>query len=116
LTLLGRVYTQQKNYPMAETAFQQAVAANLRDWQAHNLLSDTCLHLGKYQDAREQARQALDEARGLDYSGEIFLDEALANLGQRDEAIAAFTRFLDKTPNSPTAPQVRDFDRAAPSA
>jgi tetratricopeptide (TPR) repeat protein len=109
LTLLGRVYTQQKNYPTAETAFRQAVAANPRDWLAHNLLADTCLHLGKYQDAREQAQQALDEARGLDYSGEIFLGEALANLGQRDEAIAAFTRFLDKTPNSPTAPQVRDL-------
>jgi tetratricopeptide (TPR) repeat protein len=109
LMLLGRLYTQQKNYPVAETAFRQAVEANPRDWLAHNLLADTCLHLGKYQDAREQAQQALDEARGLDYSGDIFLGEALANLGQRDEAIAALTMFLDKTPNSSTAPQVRDL-------
>jgi tetratricopeptide (TPR) repeat protein len=109
LTLLGRLHLQQENYPLAKTVLQQAAAANPRNWIVHSLLADTCLHLREYQEARDQAEQAIEEARGQDYSGEIVLGEALANLGHRVEALRAFQTFLEKSPRSPTAPRVREL-------
>jgi tetratricopeptide (TPR) repeat protein len=109
LTLLGRVYIQQEDYASARTSLEEAIAAHPGYWMAHKLLADTYLKQHQYEKAREQAQRAIEENEGGGNSAQLVLGESLANLGQDKEAIQTFQNFLQVTPDSPMAPQIRKF-------
>ena len=86
---------------------EQAVAADPESWMAHNLLADTYLKQHEFEKAREQAQLAIDKGKGSGNPAQIVLGEALGNLGQFKQAIAALNTFLQYAQDSPAVPEVR---------
>ena len=109
LTLLGRLQLQREDYAAAQTVLEQAAAADPEYWMAHRLLADTYLKQHEYEKAREQAQLAVQKNEGGESGVQLVLGEALANLGRDQEAVLAFKTFLQVTPDSPAAPQLRKF-------
>jgi tetratricopeptide (TPR) repeat protein len=108
-TMLGRILLQKGEYEAARTALEQAVAADPEYWMAHNLLADAYLKQHEYEKAVEQARLAMEKGKGAGNSSQLILGEALGNLGRNQEAVQALKAYLQDSPSSPTAPQVRDM-------
>ncbi len=108
-TLLGRIFLQKGEYEAARTSLEQAVAADPEYWMAHNLLASVYLHQHEYEKAAAQARLAMDKGKGAGNSAQLILGEALGNLGQNQAAIQALKAYLQDTPASPSAQQVRDL-------
>jgi tetratricopeptide (TPR) repeat protein len=109
LILLGRIELQQDDYETAQTLAEKASAADPQDWMAHDLLAQSYLKQREFEKAREQAQAAIERNKLASGSAQLVLGEALANLGRNEEAIAALKTFLEQTPNSPIAPQVRNL-------
>lgn len=107
LTLSGRLRIQREDFVGARKVLEQAVAADAEYWMAHHLLAETYLKLTEFEKAREQAQSAVERAKGGGSVALIVLGEALASLGREQEAIQAFKTFLQETPESPTASDVR---------
>jgi tetratricopeptide (TPR) repeat protein len=109
LALLGRLRLEREDYAAAKAALEQAVASDSESWVAHNLLADTYLKQHDFGKAREQAQLAIDKGKGGGNAAQIVLGEALANLGQFKQALAALNTFLQYAPDSPAAPQVHSL-------
>ncbi len=109
LSLLGRLYIQESDYTAARTTLEQAVAADPDYWTAHHLLGNVYLRQNEFEKARAQAELAIERGKGGGSAAELVLGEALANLGRDQEAIQALQRFVQGTPASTTAPQVREL-------
>jgi tetratricopeptide (TPR) repeat protein len=107
LDLLGRVGLQREDYPAARSALEQAVAADADDWMAHNLLANAYLKQQDYGKARDEAQLALDKGQKGASSAQLVLGQALVNLGKSDDGIHALKTFLQDSPRSPSAAQVR---------
>ena len=108
-TLLGRISLQKGEYEAARTSLEQAVAADPEYWMAHNLLANVYLKQHEYQKAADQAKLAMEKGKGAGNSAQLILGEALGNLGKDQEAIQALKAYLQDTPASPSAQQVRDM-------
>ncbi len=109
LTLLGRVRLLRDDEEGARRPLEQAVAADPEYWLAHSLLGQTYLKLRDYEKARDQAQLAVEKGKGLGNSAQLVLGQALANLGQNKEAVTAFSAFLNGSPASPLAAQVKEM-------
>ena len=109
LTLSGEVRFRSRDFAGAKPILEQAVAANPASWMAHYLLAETCLKLNEFDKSREQAQLAVERGKGGGNAAQIVLGEALANLGRDPEAIQALKAFVDRTPDSPSAPAVREL-------
>ncbi len=108
-TLLGRISLQKGEYEAARTSLEQAVKADPEYWMAHNLLANVYLKQHEYEKAAQQARLAMEKGKGAGNSAQLILGEALGNLGKDQEAIQALKAYLQDTPASPSAQQVRDM-------
>ncbi|HUJ96200.1 MAG TPA: tetratricopeptide repeat protein, partial [Terriglobales bacterium] len=108
-TLLGRIFVQRGEYEAARTTLEQAVQADPEYWMAHNLLADAYLHQHDYDKAMEQARLAMEKGKGAGNSAQLVLGEALGNLGKNQEAVQTLKGFLQDSPSTPNAPQVRNL-------
>ena len=104
---MGRLRLEREDYPAAKAVLEQAVAADPESWMAHNLLADTYLKQHEFEKAREQAQLAIDKGKGGGNAAQIVLGEALGNLGQFKQAIAALNTFLQYAQDSPAVPEVR---------
>ncbi len=109
LILLGRIALQQNDYKTAQAVAEKASAADPQDWMPHNLLAETYLKQREFEKAKEQAQAAIERNKLTSGSAHLVLGEALANLGRDEEAMAALKTFLEQTPDSPIAPQVRNL-------
>ncbi len=107
LTLLGRTGLERKDYPAARSALEQAVLADPGNWLPHNLLADTYLHQQSYDKARDQAQIAINVGKTTAGPAHLVLGEALLNLGEDQQGIAALNIFLQQSPQHPMAGQVR---------
>jgi tetratricopeptide (TPR) repeat protein len=107
LTLLGRTGLERKDYPAARSALEQAVLADPENWLPHNLLADTYLHQQNYDKARDQAQIAINVGKATAGPAHLVLGEALLNLGEDQQGIAALNVFLQQSPQHPMAGQVR---------
>ncbi len=107
LTLLGRLQIQQQNYEAARKTLEQAVATDPESWMAHSLLADTYLKQQEYEKAREQAQLAIVKGKGAGNSAQIALGQALEKLGRNQEALEVYKKFVEESPSSPVAEQVR---------
>jgi tetratricopeptide (TPR) repeat protein len=107
LTLLGRAGLERNDYPAARSALEQAVLADADNWLPHNLLADAYLHQKDYGKARDEAQTAI--AKGKDHAtpAQLVLGEALAGLGNDQDALKALNTFLQESPRHPMAGQVR---------
>ena len=109
LNLLGRVYLQNGKNPEAQAVLQRAVGIDTENWNAHNLLADAYLRQNDYANALTHADLAIATGKAGSVTAQIIRGESLAYMGRDQEAIQAFTAYLQADPGSPTVPQVRDF-------
>jgi tetratricopeptide (TPR) repeat protein len=107
LTLLGRTGLERQDYPAARSALEQAVMADADNWLPHDLLADTYLHQQNYDKARDEAQIAILKGKSDASPAQLVLGQALASLGDRQEAIQALNVFLRQSPGHPMAGQVR---------
>jgi tetratricopeptide (TPR) repeat protein len=108
LILLGKVLVKNGDYAKAAAVLQRAVALNNDYSLPHELLSEAYLRDKEFAKARDQAELAV-KSEGDESNAQIILGEALANLGQQADAIAALNAFLQASPASPLATQVRNL-------
>ena len=109
LTLLGRTHLQRKDYPAAQSALERAVLADADNWLSHDLLADTYLRQKDYGKARDEATIAIAKGKAVASPAELVLGQALVSLGHEQEGIQALHAFLDQSPKSPLADQVRSL-------
>jgi tetratricopeptide (TPR) repeat protein len=107
LLALGTVRYQQGDYAGAVKALSTAVDRNPSSWQGHWILASAYLREKDYQQARDHAESALKAGGKQAGHAQLVLGEALAGLGMREEALAAFEAFLKKNPHDPVGEQVR---------
>jgi len=107
LTLLGRTGLARQDYPAARSALEQAILADPENWLPHNLLADAYLHEQNYEKARDQAQIAITVGKNMAAPAHLVLGEALLNLGEDQQGIAALNVFLHQAPQHPMAGQVR---------
>ncbi len=111
LILLGRVQFRRSDFVGAQKSLEQALVARPSSWPAHNLLAEVYLKLKEYEKALKEAQFALDNGKGERSAVLLVLGQALANLGRDQEGIQPLKAFLEATPESPAAPQVRALIR-----
>ncbi|MGC2194921.1 MAG: tetratricopeptide repeat protein, partial [Terriglobales bacterium] len=107
LTLLGRVGLEREDYPSARSALEQAVLLDFENWLPHDLLATACLRQGDYEKARDEAEVAIRKGKQAASPSQLILGESLLELGRHQEAVEALDRFLQESPHSPVADQVR---------
>ena len=108
LALLGRLEHLRGQFDQAVATLELAVAAHPNDWLSHSLLGDAYLRQKQYEKAQKHAQLALDGGKG-DASAALVLGQAEANLGHIPEAIQTLKAFLQATPASPYAAEVRNY-------
>jgi len=109
LTLLGRTQLQRKDYPGARSALEQAILADADNWLPHELLADAYLREKDYGKARDEASVAITKGKNVASPAQLVLGQALLSLGRDEEGIQALHTFLEQSPKSPLAGQVRSL-------
>lgn len=107
LTLLGRTGLEKQDYPIARSALERAVLNDAENWLPHSLLADAYLHQENYDKARNEAEIAITKGKNNAGPAQLVLGKALAVTGHETEAVQALNQFLDQSPHSPMANQVR---------
>src|SRR5579872_2274713 len=111
LTLLGRADLENRDYPAARSALEQAIFADSENWLAHSLLADAYLRENDYGKARDEALVAIAKSSKVEKDEtsptHLVLGQALAGLGQNQNAINALNTFLEQSPRHPMAGEVR---------
>lgn len=109
LELLGRVHLQANDYVAAETALEKAAASLPNNPMVHSLLGFAYMGTHKNEQAITEGESALALSKGQLASAQVVLGQALAGLGKKDAAVEHLQVFLNKAPDDPLAPQVRDL-------
>ena len=109
LLALGMLRYREADYPGAIEILEQAVQLDATAWKAEWMLASSYLHQGNFEKARDYAQAALKVGKANATPVELFLGEALAGLGEREKAIAAFEAFLKAYPKDPSAGQVHEW-------
>jgi tetratricopeptide (TPR) repeat protein len=109
LTLLGRTNLERQDYPAARSALEQAILADAENWLPHNLLADAYLHESNYEKARNEAEIAISKGKNQATPARLVLGEALVGLGRDQEGVQTLNSFLQESPRSPMAEQVRNL-------
>lgn len=107
LLALGTLRFQQADYAGAIQVLAPAAQLNSSNWKVHSMLAGSYLKQRDFQQARDQAQQALTLGGKQASRDELVLGEALAALGQRDQAVTALESFLKKHPHDTNAAAVR---------
>ena len=103
-TILGLVDLQQGNYAQATQQFQNAIASNPLEYQAHSLLALTLLTQNQIEAAQKSARAAV-EIQPTSAQAQSTLAMVLFFSPEKfqDEASRAAKRAFELNPNSPLA-------------
>ncbi len=107
LTLSGELFVSTHDYAKASAVLEKAVALGNDYSLSHELLAEAYVHEKDFAKARDQAELALEKSKGAESNARIVLGESLANLGEPAAAITALNAFLQASPSSPMAAQVR---------
>ena len=109
LLALGMLHYRGSDYSGAIQLLEQAVQLDPTAWKANWMLASSYLHQGDFEKARDYSQKALKAGKESASPVELLLGEALAGLGEREKAIAAFERFLKAYPSDPSASQIRGW-------
>ncbi|HWG58004.1 MAG TPA: tetratricopeptide repeat protein [Candidatus Acidoferrales bacterium] len=120
LVALGEVRLEQKDYAGASQPLQTAVSVAPKNWVAHWLLATTALGQHEFERARHEAQQAVKLGKRAAAGAQFVEGEALAALGQNQEALSTFQTFVRTAPENPEAGAAREMisrlDGSAPAA
>jgi tetratricopeptide (TPR) repeat protein len=109
LTLLGRLELERGDFGAARSALEQAVAVDAEYWLPHDLLADVYLKQQNYEKARDEAQLAIQKGNKAATPAQLVLGQALLNLQRDQQGLLALKTYLEDSPGSPVAPQVRDL-------
>ena len=109
LTLLGRTQLEREDYAAARSVLEQALRVDSEPWLPHSLLAAAYLHQKTYDKALEESELAIRKGQAAASSTHLIRGESLAGLGRDREAVQALNTFLESTPASPMAAQVRSL-------
>ena len=109
LLALGMLSYRESDYPGAIQLLGQAVELDATAWEADWMLASSYLHEGNFEKARDYSQKALKSGKEGAAPVELLLGEALAGLGEREKAIAAFEAFLKAYPRDPSVAQVHEW-------
>ena len=109
LLALGMLRYRESDYPGAIQLLGQAVELDATAWKADWMLASSYLHEGNFEKARDYSEKALKSGKEGAAPVELLLGEALAGLGEREKAIAAFEAFLKAYPRDPSVAQVHEW-------
>ena len=107
LTALGGLRLEQQDYPAAAKFLEQAIAVNPKQWRAHWLLASARFSQEHFEAAKSEAELTIRLSNDATPSAHLLLGEALGNLGQYNDAVAALQTYLQQDPTSQDAPAVR---------
>ena len=107
-TIIGLVDLQQGNYSEATQQFQNAIAKNPREYQAHSLLALTLLTQNQIEAAQKSARASVEIQPSSAQAQSTLAMVLFFSPGKfQDEARRAAKRAIESNPNSPLALLVR---------
>jgi tetratricopeptide (TPR) repeat protein len=109
LFALGEAFFRQEHYAEAVEALERGLVLKPEAWWEEWLLSSTYYQQEKYEKARQHAQIALTIGKEEANSVEFLLGKCEAELGEKEEAIAAFKLFLAKQPDAPEAAQAQQI-------
>jgi tetratricopeptide (TPR) repeat protein len=112
LLALGSVRFQLGDYPGAIQVLEQDVRLDATSWKADWMLADSYLRQRNYAKGREYAEQALKTGKGDAAPAQLLLGEALAGLGDREEAIATLEKYLQAHPKDPNIAKFQSYVEA----
>lgn len=107
LEALGSLRYQQADYAGAIQALAPASRLGSSKWNVHSMLAGSYLKQKEYQQARDQAQQALALGGSKAGRDELVLGEALAALGQRQQAVEALENYLKWYPHDSNNTTIR---------
>lgn len=97
--LLGAAYTEQKDWPKAEQAYQQAVAQDPDEPSYHQGLAEALMEQGKYPQALEQYKK-LSELQPGTAENYVRMAELYRRLGKFDDAKTSILRAKELAPGN----------------
>src|SRR5271157_2369343 len=107
LETLGEIYCSQGKVKEALPLLEKGVSLEEGSWRAHWKLGQAYLEASVPKKALEQAERAIGLGKSEAGSAHILKAEALADLGDREEAEKTLDRFLLEQPNDPTSAKAR---------
>ena len=104
----GLQWYREKQYPLAETSFLEAMRLQPTYAMAANNLGFVYYREGRHADAIRWFENTLklDPSRGVAY---LNIGDAWAALGETDKAKTAYRTYLELLPNGPSAERVRQL-------
>lgn len=97
--LLGTAYTQQKDWPKAEHAYEQAIAQDPDEPNYHQGLAEALIEQGKYPEALAQYKK-LSELQPGTAENYVRMAELYRRLGKFDEAKTSILRAKELAPGN----------------
>jgi tetratricopeptide (TPR) repeat protein len=107
LETLGEIYSSEGKVKEALPLLEKGVSLEEGSWRAHWKLGRAYLQGNEPKKALEQAERAIGLGKSEAGSAHILKAEALADLGEREEAEKTLDRFLLEQPNDPTSAKAR---------
>jgi len=106
---LGHVRYDQGDMKSAIDVLERAVTLDRKEWEAFWVLSEAHLRERDFEKARREAQTAIELGRGAANGAEFIEGEALAELGQKAEALAMLRSFLRDAPSDANAAAAREL-------
>jgi Flp pilus assembly protein TadD len=107
LAALGTVLSNQGEYAAAIPTLKKAAELNDHAWETQWTLASAEYHERQFAQARAHAQQALNMAQGKAPEIQLLLAQALAALGQREQAARELESFLSSHSDHVKAPLAR---------
>ncbi len=109
LLALGNLRYRDGDYAGAIELLEKAVQISPTAWQPHLTLADAYLHLEKFSPAREHAERAFELGREKATGAQLLEAEALAGLGENQQAATVLKSYLQAHPEDPNAEKLRGW-------
>ncbi len=105
--VLGEILYRLADDDGAIRALQRALVLKPDYWNVHFMIARAYYHERQYEKARGHAERAKELAGEQAPEIRLFLAQALAALGQREQAVNELQTFLSGHPDHPSSPAVR---------
>jgi tetratricopeptide (TPR) repeat protein len=100
LVALGQMRHNRGDFKAASDVLEKASVLDGKEWLARWLLSDIYLRAGDFKKAQKEAAEAVEMGKGAANAAELIEGEALAELGQTQDAVKVLRAFLRDVPGS----------------
>ena len=109
LLALGTARFQTGDYAGASEILEEDVQLDASSWKAQWTLAEAYLRQRNYVKAREYAERALQNGKQNAVRVELLLGQALAGVGEREQAVSTFEHYLRLFPQDPDAAKIRSY-------